>query len=147
MTPVALSFRRSDLLSIRQDHSESTLSFFARINGKASTCGFTIDCPGPTCDQKIDFTDIIVKYVLINGLVDDDTRRDALGWEELDDKDVKGTVNFLEAKEMARDVLIKQTTAPGISTRKTSRSTLPEFLAKPAKQRLNALSSLVFGVS
>lgn len=59
-----------------------------------------------------------MKDVLINGLVDDYIRRDTLGWEKLDDTDVKGTVSFLEAKEMSREALIKQTTAAGISTKK-----------------------------
>ena len=135
MTPVALSVRRSDLLSIKQDHSENTRSFFVRINGKAATCGYTIDCPGQTCNQKVDFTDIIVKDVLINGLVDDDIRRDVLGWEKLDDKDVKGTVNYLEDKEMARDALIKQTTAAGISTRKTESKQHSRVSCKSAKRR------------
>lgn len=83
---------------------------------------YTIDCPDRTCNQKVNFTDIIVKDVLINGLVDDYIRRNTLGWEKLDDTDVKGTVNFLEAKEMSREALIKQTTAAGISTKKGEQS-------------------------
>ena len=38
VTPVAISVRRSDLLSIKQDHGENVRSFYARINGKAATC-------------------------------------------------------------------------------------------------------------
>jgi len=66
--PVAISVRRSDLLSVRQDHSESVRAFFARINGKAITCAY------------------------------------------------KKTVTFIEAKEMARDALVKQSTAAGITS-------------------------------
>ena len=50
----------------------------------------------------------MVKDVLITGLADDDIRKEILGWAELDQKNVQETVNFIEAKEMARDVLTKQ---------------------------------------
>ena len=116
--PVAISVRRSDLLSIRQDHSESVRSFFARINGKATTCAYVIDCPSTTCNQKVDFTDAIVKDVLITGLIDDEIRKEVLGWADLDTKNIKETVTFIEAKEMARDALVKQSTAAGITSQR-----------------------------
>ena len=89
VTPVAVSVRRSELLSMKQDHTENTRSLFARINSKATTCAYAVDCTSDTCQQKIYFTDIIVKDVLISGLADDN-------------------ITFLEAKEMARDALSKQ---------------------------------------
>ena len=52
-----------------------------------------------------DFTDVIVKDVLVAGLVDEDIKKDVLGWCELDTKDVNETVAFIESKEMARDAL------------------------------------------
>ena len=108
VTPVAVSVRRSELLSMKQDHTETTRSFFARINGKATTCAYAVDCTSDTCQQKIYFADIIVKDVLISGLADDDIKREVLGWAELDQKKVQDTVTFVEAKEMARDALSKQ---------------------------------------
>ena len=116
VTPVAISVRRSDLLTIRQDHSENVRSFFARINGKATTCAYSVECPSTTCTQKVEFTNVIVKDVLISGLVDEEIRKEVLGWPDLDVKDVKETVSFIEAKEMARDALMKQTTNAGVST-------------------------------
>ena len=53
--PVAVSIWRSELLSIKQDHGESSRSFFAGINGKAATRAYTIDCSSETCNQKINF--------------------------------------------------------------------------------------------
>ena len=87
--PVAKSVRRSNLLAVKQDHSENVRSFYARINGKAATCTYTMNCPSNTCQQRVDFTDMIVKDVLISGLSDDDIRKDVLGWSELDTKNVK----------------------------------------------------------
>lgn len=117
VTPVAISVCRAELLSIKQDHGESTRSFFARINGKAATCAYTIDCSSNTCNQKNDFTDIMVKDVLITGLSDDDVKKEVLGWAELDEKSVQNTVKFIESKEMARDALAKQSVA-GVSSYK-----------------------------
>lgn len=108
VTPVAISVRRSDLLSIKQDHGENVRSFYARINGKAATCAYLMNCPSNDCNSQVDFTDEIVKDVLISGLSDDDIRKDVLGWSDLDVKTVKDTVTFIESKEMARDALNKQ---------------------------------------
>ena len=114
--PVALSVKRSNLLSLRQDHGENARSFFAKINGKAATCAYSIECSSPTCTNKVDFTNVIVKDVLITGLSDDEIKRDALGWADLDKQNVQETVNFIEAKEMARDALTRQSTAAAISS-------------------------------
>jgi len=119
VTPVAINVRRSDLLQVKQDHGENIRSFYARINGKAATCAYTMDCPSNVCNQHVNFTDVIVKDVLISGLSDDDIRKDVLGWSELDTKTVKETVTFIESKEMARDALTKQISAASISQRAT----------------------------
>ena len=99
VTPVAVSVRRSELLSMKQDHGESTRSFFARLNGKAATCAYLIDCSDNNCTQKIDFTDTIVKDVLITGLSDDDIKREVLGWADLDDGVCKTQLNTLKLKK------------------------------------------------
>jgi len=122
VAPVAISVRRSDLLTIKQDHGENVRSFYARINGKAATCAYKIDCPSTTCTQQVNFTDIIAKDVLISGLLDDEIRKDVLGWSELDAKTVKDTITFVESKETARDALSKQPTAAGISSQKSTKT-------------------------
>ena len=63
VTPVAISVRRSNLLSIKQDHGENVRSFYARINGKAATCAYTMTCPGNTCNLQVDFTDEIDRTI------------------------------------------------------------------------------------
>ena len=62
--------------------------------------------------------DVIVKDVLVAGLVDDDIRKETLGWSELDDKTIDQTVTYIEGKEMARDALLSKTTNAGISAHK-----------------------------
>ena len=52
--PIAVSVRRSELLSIRQDHGESIRSFYARVNGKAATCAYSKTGSGHTCTQEVD---------------------------------------------------------------------------------------------
>ena len=77
------------------------------MKGKATTCPYTATCCNATCTQENDFTDIIVKDVFISGLVDDEIKKDILGWVDLDVKAVDETVSFVEAKEMACDVMNK----------------------------------------
>ena len=120
--PVAISVRRSELLSIRQDHGENARSFVARLKGKAATCTYSMVCPKDGCDQLIDFTDVIVKDVLVAGLCDEEIRKEVLGWSELDHKTVNETISFIEAKEMARDALLPQMSTAAMSAYRKGRS-------------------------
>ena len=105
--PVATSVRRADLLSMKQRDGENARSFYARIKGKAATCAYTVKCSSQTCTQDVNFTDVIVKDVMIAGIADDEVKREVLGWHELDDRSPEETVTFFESKEMARDALNK----------------------------------------
>ena len=125
--PIAISIRRSDLLSCNQDHGEAGRAYHSRLMGKAAVCSYTMECGSSTCEYINDFTDIIVKDVLVNGIVDEEIRREVFGWEELDNKNINDTVAYVEAKEMARDALNqKPPTNAAISTYKKSKSTTPE---------------------
>ena len=116
--PVAISARRSALLGTKQDHSENARTYLARLNGKAAICAYSIPSTCD-CDIRIDFTDVIVKDVLISGLVDEEIRKEVLGWADLDEKSSEETVRFIEAKEMARDALASSSSsAAGISAYK-----------------------------
>ena len=116
--PVAVGVRRTELLATKQDHGENIRTFFTRIKGKAATCSYTVACSSGTCTQIIDFTDIMAKDVLIAGLVDEEIRREVLGWADLDTKKVNDTVTFIEAKEMARDAMNKLPVAAAVSAYK-----------------------------
>ena len=87
--PVARVVRRTDLLASKQDHGESTRSYLARIKGKALTCGYKKPCGTGTCAAEVDFTDVLVKDVVIGALVDEEIKKDILGWAEVDVKTVE----------------------------------------------------------
>ena len=123
VVPVAVSVRRSDLLSTRQDHGESIRSYVAKLQGKAATCNYTMVCSKSDCNQVNNFTDVMAKDVIVAGLADDEIKKEVLSWSELDDKNVEETVNFIEGKEMARDALMKQTVNAGISMYKSRNKT------------------------
>ena len=61
--------------------------------------------------------------MLTSGLVDEEIKKEVLGWAELDDKSVGETVVFIEAKEMARDATnVKQAVNAGLSSYKKIKS-------------------------
>ena len=121
VVPVARVVRRTDLLALKQDHGEATRTFLSRIRGKATTCAYTKPCGVGPCTAVTDFTEVIVKDILIAGLVDEEIKKDILGWSEVDTKSVEETVSYIEAKEMARDALNKSpVTAAGISSYKAN---------------------------
>jgi len=73
---VATGVTRSELMCMKQDRDEQLRSFAARVRGKVETCGYTTKC---TCTLDEDFTDCIIRDVLISGINDNDIRREILG--------------------------------------------------------------------
>ena len=117
VVPVAMGVRRSEMLNMSQDVGELSRAFLAKIQGKAATCEFKTNCKEACCQGKaisVDFTSTIVKYVLVNGLVDAEIRREVLGWKSLDESSLADTVAFIEQKEMARDAFKGE--AAGVKT-------------------------------
>ena len=91
--------------------------FLAKIQGKAATCEFKTKCKEARCQGTailVDFTSTIVKYVLVNGLVDAEIRREVLGSKSLDESSLADTVAFIEQKEMASDAFKGE--AAGVKT-------------------------------
>ena len=72
-----------DLLSLRQYHNESVGSYLARITEKAATCGYNKTCSNPARTTQNNFTEIIIKDVLEHGLVDDEIKKEVVGWAEM----------------------------------------------------------------
>ena len=86
---------------MKQDHGQPIRSFAAQVKGKAKTCSFVKDCTRTGCSTVVDFTDEIVKYVVISGVTDDDIKRDILSHSDIDAKSLNDTVSLIEGKEMA----------------------------------------------
>lgn len=100
---IATSVRRTNLLASKQSHGETFREFYANVKAAAATCDFRVKCRHDCCANKtmVDYTSNVVKDVLIAGIADAEIRKDVLGWTELDTKDDKGVVSFVESKEMA----------------------------------------------
>lgn len=71
----------------------------------AATCDFKVKCPNTCCNDfpPVDYTANVIKDVIVLGIVDPDIQRDVLAWEELDKKDDKAVVAFVESKELAQN--------------------------------------------
>ena len=102
---VAISVRRTKLLSMRQEPGQMFREFFANVRATASTCDYTIQCPHACCSDRdpIDYTSRVVKDILVAGIADDEIRKDVLAHPQLDEKIDKDIVKFVEEKEMARN--------------------------------------------
>lgn len=94
----ATSVRKTDLLTMRQDHGQPIRSFAAQVKGKAQVCNFTKSC---RCNVVVDYTEDIVKYVVLCGIVDEEIKRNILGQSDLDEKSLNDTISLIENKEMA----------------------------------------------
>ncbi|XP_048585059.1 uncharacterized protein LOC125567965 [Nematostella vectensis] len=100
--PVATGVLRAELLQIRQERDEPFRAFSARVCGKAETCEFEAGCE---CGRNLDYTDHIIRDVLLNGINDPDTRREVLGTKNILKTPVNDVIALVEGKEMARNAL------------------------------------------
>ena len=103
--PVAVSVRRTDLLSLQQAQGENIKSFLAKVKGKAMTCGYTKKCPACDPVQMVDYTDEVIRDVLVHGLHDMEIRQEVLGLPKLNEMNIPELVGHIEGKEMARDAV------------------------------------------
>ena len=98
---VASSILQTELLSMRQDHSEPIRQFASRALGKARNCRLTETCTRTGCGTVINFSHKMVKLVVLTGMSDDDIKKDVLGTDDLDGKTLNETIAIIETKEMA----------------------------------------------
>ena len=98
---VATTVRKTELLSLRQDYAQPIRLFAAKVKGKAHTCGFEKKCTATGCTATVDYTEDIVKFVMLSGIVDEEIKRDILGYVDLDTKSLADTISLIEGKEMA----------------------------------------------
>ena len=117
---VATGVVRAELVGMQQGRDEPFRAFAARVRGKAETCRYHTNC---SCGNQVDFTDIIIRDVLIAGISDVDIRRDVLGTDGILDKSVNDVVALVEGKEMARNAL--PPSAAGISGFKRQQKAVP----------------------
>ena len=108
--PVARGVTRAELLKMHQLDDENFRAFAARVKGKAETCGFSVvsDCD---CGKQItaDYTNEAIRDVLLAGISDLEIRREALNFEELQQKSINELISFVERREMSRHATSEKT--------------------------------------
>ena len=104
VVPVAIGVIRADLLEMKQKRDEPFRAFASRVRGKAETCEFVASALCK-CGQTnlVDYTDHMMRDVLIAGIYDPDIRREVLGLDGISTRPINDVVSLLEKKEMARD--------------------------------------------
>ena len=100
--PVAISVLRTELLQLRQERGELFRTFATRVLGKAETCAYAMAC---TCGQSVDYTDQMIRDVLLNGISDSDIRHDVLGTRDILNSPVNGLISIVESKEIAHNAI------------------------------------------
>ena len=119
----------TELLSVRQDQEETVRKFLSRAQAIARNCGLHTPCPTPGCASQappyIEFTDIVVKAVVLNGLNDVETRRDVLGTSGLSGKSLAETITLVQDKETAARSVSQRGTQAGAVTSYGRQKTSP----------------------
>ena len=100
--PVATCMLRTELLQLRQERDEPFRTFTAKVRGKAETCSYTASC---TCGASVDYTDHVIRDVILNGLYDTDIRREVLVIAGILETPINEVIALVETKEMARNAL------------------------------------------
>ena len=103
--PVAVSVKRNELLRMHQDAGELIRAYHSRVMGKAITCNFKIKCTHEHVNAGnevyVDYTKEMIRHVILNGLYDDDIRRDVFGHQNLETMAVSDLISLIEGKETA----------------------------------------------
>ena len=128
--PIATGVIRAELVQMRQQRDEPFRSFAARVRGKAETCAYVTEC---ICTRKVNFTDTIVRDVLLAGIADIDIRREVLGTDAILGRAVNDVIAIVVSKEMARNAL--PTTAAGISSFRREKATPTGTQSTPDRNR------------
>ena len=132
--PVAKGVLRSELLQLRQHRDESFRAFAARVRGKAETCGYITQCSQRACGADVDYTDHVIRDVLLNGIDDLDIRREVLGIEYITTLPVNDVVALVESREMARNALPTGSLSAMSSFRRQQRNSHAPSSSDRAKQ-------------
>lgn len=133
--PVALMVIRAELFAMRQNREESFRSFFARVRGKADICSYTTESScqcGRT--NNVDFTETIVRDIVVAGIYDEDIRRRIMGMKDLCRKSANDIVSLVETEEMARDS-VSQSISSSASAKATVQ-TVPRMPTDEQNKRL-----------
>ena len=100
--PVVTGVLRSDLMQMRQLRDKPFHAFAVRVRCIADTCAFIVDC---TYGLKVNYTDHIIRDILLNGIADDEVCREILASADVLTRAVNEIVALVKSKEMARNAV------------------------------------------
>ncbi|XP_048589654.1 uncharacterized protein LOC125573262 [Nematostella vectensis] len=129
--PIATCVLRTELLQLKQERDETFRAFAARVRGKAETCAYTAAC---ACGQPVDYTDHIIRDVLLNGIYDSDIRRETLGITDILTNPINDVIASVESKEMARNAL-PSSTLSAMSSFQRNKNTPPSDQSPSAAEK------------
>ncbi len=127
--PVAVCVLRTELLQFKEERDEAFRAFTARVRGKSETCVYTAQCD---CGKEVDYTNHIIRDVLLNGVHDSNIRRELLGTPDVLTKPINEVVALAEAKEMASNAFSSPSVSATSFQRLKSQHTRPEATPPPA---------------
>ena len=90
---------RVALYEMRQDREEGIRAFGARIKGQAGICKYLMKCT--SCQHQNDYTDEILKDVIIRGIADPEIQLDLLS-DRNQEMTLEEVLNFIEIKESGK---------------------------------------------
>ena len=130
--PVARGVSRAELIKMSQSDDEPIRTFAARVRGKAETCKFTTSTQCQ-CGNRVEanYTEEVIRDVILAGICDTDIRREALGMPEILKKTTNEVVAILEGREMARNA----TPNPSVAAMSTYRRQRQNPVQKPDNQK------------
>ena len=112
---VAATVRVTELLAMKQDHGEGIRSFVARVRDAANICALEKAC---TCGLNVNYTDEVVRWVVLAGLSSPEIAREVLGTMDIDRKSLSDTVSIVESKERAARACMGESAVSAASTYK-----------------------------
>lgn len=126
---------RFSLHQMSQDADEPVRNFGARIKGQANVCNYSTECPN--CAHNIDYTDEILRDVLVRGLADTEIQLQLLG-DKNQDMTLEEMFKFVESKESGKRSVDKLTQALGANAMRNSsyRKGKSDKLKDPVSQDL-----------
>ena len=90
---------RIALQNMKQEHGENIRTFGSRLQSQASICKFTIQCS--KCNEEVDYSDAVLRDVLITGLEDQDIQAEILSSTD-QDMSLDKVFKLIETKESGK---------------------------------------------
>ena len=104
---------------MKQNRDEAFHNFASRIRGKAEICEYEVEvqCSNSGCNQanKTNFTDHIMRDVLLPGIYEADIQSEMYGVDDVLGQAMNQVISLVEKKEMAPDAHSPASTS-GISS-------------------------------